>query len=164
MRALTLWQPWASLVAIGAKQWETRSWGTSYRGPLLIHAAMRNPPKIDNPLVFEEMIQALGVADFAELPRGAVLAVVDLTGIWKLIPPGPTELPICPSCLNREMLLGDWANLRHVWRLRGGFRLRVPVHAAGKRGLWRPNAAIVTTIKSQIGVYAQRRPTAPCEP
>ncbi len=37
-RALTLWQPWASLIAIGAKTIETRSWSTAYRGPLLIHA------------------------------------------------------------------------------------------------------------------------------
>lgn len=38
MKALTLHQPWASLVACGAKSIETRSWSTSYRGPLAIHA------------------------------------------------------------------------------------------------------------------------------
>lgn len=41
MKAITLWQPWASLVAIGAKTIETRSWATKYRGPLAIHAAAR---------------------------------------------------------------------------------------------------------------------------
>ena len=39
MRAFTLTQPWASLIAIGLKMHETRSWRTSYRGPLLIHAS-----------------------------------------------------------------------------------------------------------------------------
>ena len=39
MKSLTLTQPWATLVAIGAKRIETRSWSTSYRGPLAIHAA-----------------------------------------------------------------------------------------------------------------------------
>jgi activating signal cointegrator 1 len=39
MRVLTLTQPWATLVAIGEKEIETRSWATSYRGPLAIHAA-----------------------------------------------------------------------------------------------------------------------------
>lgn len=39
MRAITLTQPWATLVAIGAKRIETRSWATSYRGRLAIHAA-----------------------------------------------------------------------------------------------------------------------------
>jgi activating signal cointegrator 1 len=38
---LTLWQPWASLVALGVKSIETRSWSTKYRGPLAIHAAAR---------------------------------------------------------------------------------------------------------------------------
>jgi hypothetical protein len=41
MKAISLWQPWASLVVLGAKQIETRSWSTRYRGPLLIHAAKR---------------------------------------------------------------------------------------------------------------------------
>lgn len=39
MKALTLTQPWATLVAIGLKRIETRSWSTPYRGPLAIHAA-----------------------------------------------------------------------------------------------------------------------------
>lgn len=42
MKALTLWQPWASLVALGVKTIETRSWSTGYRGPLAIHAASTN--------------------------------------------------------------------------------------------------------------------------
>ena len=43
MKALTVWQPWASLIALGVKTIETRSWHTSYRGPLAIHAASRVP-------------------------------------------------------------------------------------------------------------------------
>lgn len=38
MKVLTLHQPWASLIALGVKTIETRSWTTSYRGPLAIHA------------------------------------------------------------------------------------------------------------------------------
>ena len=41
MKALTIWQPWASLLVSGQKKYETRSWATSYRGPIAIHAAMR---------------------------------------------------------------------------------------------------------------------------
>lgn len=43
MKALTLWQPWASLVALGVKRIETRSWSTDYRGPLAIHAGTKRP-------------------------------------------------------------------------------------------------------------------------
>ena len=34
--ALSVKQPWASLIASGKKSIETRSWSTQYRGPLLI--------------------------------------------------------------------------------------------------------------------------------
>lgn len=41
MKTISLWQPWASAIAYGAKRVETRSWKTDYRGPLAIHAAKR---------------------------------------------------------------------------------------------------------------------------
>lgn len=41
MKAISLWQPWASAVALGSKRIETRPWRTKYRGPILIHAAQR---------------------------------------------------------------------------------------------------------------------------
>lgn len=40
MKTLTLKQPWATLIAKGLKEYEFRSWKTSYRGPLLIHAGI----------------------------------------------------------------------------------------------------------------------------
>jgi ASCH domain len=43
MKALTVAQPWATLIAIGAKRIETRSWMTRHRGPLAIHAARAFP-------------------------------------------------------------------------------------------------------------------------
>ena len=39
MKVISLLQPWASLIALGEKKIETRSWKTDYRGPLLIHAS-----------------------------------------------------------------------------------------------------------------------------
>lgn len=38
MKAITLKQPWATLVAEGLKKYEFRSWKYSYRGEILIHA------------------------------------------------------------------------------------------------------------------------------
>lgn len=43
MKALSLWQPWATLIALGVKTIETRDWSTGYRGPLAIHATKRQP-------------------------------------------------------------------------------------------------------------------------
>ena len=42
MKALTIIQPWATLIASGHKMNETRSWKTNYRGEVLIHAG-KNP-------------------------------------------------------------------------------------------------------------------------
>lgn len=36
MKAITIWQPWASLAAIKKKRYETRSWATRYRGPIAV--------------------------------------------------------------------------------------------------------------------------------
>jgi len=38
MKALTISQPYASLIASGEKWVENRTWATRYRGPLAIHA------------------------------------------------------------------------------------------------------------------------------
>ena len=38
-KCLSVRQPWAWLIVHGHKPLENRSWATSYRGPLLIHAA-----------------------------------------------------------------------------------------------------------------------------
>lgn len=44
MKILSLTQPWATLMDIDAKKFETRSWATPYRGPIAIHAAKNLTP------------------------------------------------------------------------------------------------------------------------
>lgn len=64
MRALTIYQPWASLVIAGAKPFEFRGWSPRERGPayagligqrIVIHASSR---AIDRPLILR-LIQSL---------------------------------------------------------------------------------------------------------
>jgi activating signal cointegrator 1 len=40
MKALTIKEPWASLIINGYKEYEFRSWKTNYRGKILIHAGL----------------------------------------------------------------------------------------------------------------------------
>jgi hypothetical protein len=47
MKALSLWQPWASWIARGEKTIETRTWPARYRGPLLICAAKKRDPVLN---------------------------------------------------------------------------------------------------------------------
>ncbi len=41
MKAISIREPWASMIREGIKSIETRTWYTSYRGPLLICASKR---------------------------------------------------------------------------------------------------------------------------
>src|SRR3954462_15938308 len=74
MRALSVRQPWASLIAHGHKLIENRSWCTSYRGPLLIHAGQSVDREVGDR--FEHL-----VGPTLLLPRGGFVARVQLVEI-----------------------------------------------------------------------------------
>lgn len=83
MKALTLWQPWASLMAFKngpRKRIETRSWSTKYRGDIVICAAKsfnaQSRQAIDGHM-FRQAFRYHGV-DPKVLPRGAALCKVRL--------------------------------------------------------------------------------------
>ena len=80
MTVLSLIQPWASLVVIGAKQIEVRKWKTRYRGELLIHASKGFPGEYQYLGWHEPFKSALAAADlFVEnLPLGAIIGKVIL--------------------------------------------------------------------------------------
>ncbi len=40
MKAITIKEPWASLIVHGFKKYEFRNWKTNYRGKILIHAGL----------------------------------------------------------------------------------------------------------------------------
>jgi len=95
MKTITIWQPWASLIAIGAKHYETRSWATNYRGPIAIHAAALNPFKaiklIQNDTVMEmrRVLKDRGIltpsTDFRMLPLGCIIATAKLVNCWHIV-------------------------------------------------------------------------------
>ena len=45
MKAITIKEPWASMISHGFKTMETRPWSTSYRGKIAIHAGKGKPDK-----------------------------------------------------------------------------------------------------------------------
>lgn len=68
MKALTIQQPWAGLVARGEKTVELRKWTTNFRGPLLVCAGAR--------AWSDEAVESLG-----DGPRGVALCVVDVVDV-----------------------------------------------------------------------------------
>ncbi len=82
MRALSLRQPWASLVVAGLKDVENRRWRTTYRGPILIHAARTEESGAALAPLPEGALRWLRErAENGTLPRGALLGHVRLIDI-----------------------------------------------------------------------------------
>lgn len=164
MRTITLTQPWATLVAIGAKQIETRSWSTAYRGPLAIHAAKGLGPVggksgylefcTANEYVYAALHNA-GLVPFEwdadallALPFGKIVAVCELveckpTGsihehfeAWHV--EGRRKLWFLTD---QERAMGDYSRGRFAWLLDGISMLAKPVPAKGGLGLWEWSAS-----------------------
>lgn len=77
MKCLSVRQPWASLIVLGAKDVENRTWRTSYRGPLLIHASQRVEPHDAAYLAAAMRAEGLDWPDV--LQTGGVVGVATLT-------------------------------------------------------------------------------------
>ncbi len=133
IKALSLWEPWASLMATGAKTIETRSWSTSYRGPLLICASQRRNKTQLNDLLEDPDFQN-GLAGlcprwpvtFNDLNFGHAVAVVDLSNVV------PTSSMVLAQ---DEEAFGDFSNNRFGWCTRNLRRIK-PFPIKGKQGLF----------------------------
>jgi hypothetical protein len=133
MRALTIQQPYASLIARGDKWVENRGWYCGYRGRLAIHAG-KGTDYLDR--------EALALGDY---PTGMVLATVDLVACLRFDRlPDPSaavaprdlarlaEASIAPIEVRRHPhASGPWCLVLARLRL-----LREPVAARGMPGLW----------------------------
>jgi len=125
IKVITLWQPWASLVAHGYKQLETRGWSTKYRGSLLIHSA-KKWSKEQRQFHEQHSKEILGSAD---LPFGSMLAICELTEVV------PVE-DIQEILTERERLFGDYSPGRYAWTLDNMELFQTPVPWKGQQGLW----------------------------
>lgn len=142
MKAITIRQPWASLIVSldqngrPLKSVETRSWKTGYRGPLAIHAGKFRPDmffmgmngkKMD---IFAEA-GLHGDNDILNLPYGAVIGKVTLVDCLPL-----EELAVYALDTTRERAFGNWSPGRYGWILSNPILFEKPIPARGKQGIW----------------------------
>ena len=131
MKALSLLQPWASLVVMGLKTIETRSWNTSYRGELLIHASLGKR----GGLIAKEHPFKKYIADFDSLPFGALIGKVVLVDT---VP--AASLPYSDTHINRltmeEKAFGDYSGNRRAWIFEDAVSFNKPIPFKGSLGLW----------------------------
>ncbi len=132
MKILSLWQPWASLLILGIKRYETRSWGTDFRGEFGIHAAGYWGRECDDFFRLPQIraaLEAHGIRQVQDFPFGVVLGTAVLEDVV------PTDairdqLPLF------ERLLGNYADGRRAWKLGPVTRYATPVRARGRQGFW----------------------------
>ena len=145
MYAITLWQPWAQLIADRVKRYETRSWKPPKRligQRIAIHAGKRKVRNLPNEVGWQIYI-GYGPRWYERIPYGAIVATAMLVDVFYvkevqfdclkvevLSRPGlHTSIPIDP--------FGDYSVGRYVWSLIDIERLASPVSAKGRQGLWK---------------------------
>ena len=145
VNALTLHQPWASLIAHGVKTIETRSWSPprSAIGRLLaIHAGKQVArPESLHADTLAAIVELYGESWRTEIPRGAVVAVVRLAGAYQVDEDsGDNVLVMVAPYSSRKFVKvdphGDFEVGRWLWMLEE-VRPHELVPAIGHQGLWR---------------------------
>jgi hypothetical protein len=136
VRALSLTQPWATLIAIGAKSIETRSWRAAYDGVLAIHAARKWTPtdRVFALGAAAPVLHAAGWDPRGGLPTGEIVALVTVRDIVRV------EL-IRDTLSPQERIFGNYSDGRWAWLLELPRPLRKPVPMRGSLGLWLIDAA-----------------------
>ncbi|HNP80161.1 MAG TPA: ASCH domain-containing protein [Nitrospira sp.] len=148
MRVLSIRQPWATLIMLGIKQFETRRWRTDYRGELVIHAAATGGQTSTDALMrLERRIGAMPTSLVEkDYPLGALLGIVQLDEC----------LPISPRLIAAltplERQLGWYQDGGFVWDLARAGRVRFaePIPCAGRLGLWTLSADLVAQVEQEV--------------
>jgi hypothetical protein len=126
LKAISLWQPWATGIANGVKLIETRHWSTPLRGEIAIHAAKRWDA---DQRAFAEDERALGTIGFG-LPFGAIVAIATLRDVKR------TE-QLAGQLTEQEERWGNYGPRRFGW-LFTDVRPCGPlgVLCVGRQGIW----------------------------
>lgn len=157
MKALSLWQPWASCIAVGAKRNETRGKRTHHRGLLAIHAAKKWSRELAGTaedFVRRHHVPLPGVYAWRgsrerhqlerPLPLGAVVAVATLADCVRMT----TEWIEQQTDLERA--LGNYQPGRWGWVLEDVRPLAKPLPLKGRQSLWKLPDETARTIASRL--------------
>lgn len=125
MKALTIKEPYASIIMSGLKEYETRSWKTNYRGKIYIHASI----KIDDDLKSRNDLQKLVYDNNITLKPGYILCEAYLDDCIYM-----NDMFI-KNVSDKEKMVGRYELGRYAWHL-SDIRVIEPVQAKGKLGIW----------------------------
>lgn len=136
MKALSIWQPWATLIMTGHKRIETRGWPAPYaiRGERIAIAstkAIRGEQRVAcSAPAFQEHFVITGLLGLGNLPMGSVLGTVRVEGCREIDSDLMQSLDPC------EEAFGIYGPGRFAWFLTDPRPLDRPVPVKGGQGLW----------------------------
>ncbi len=131
MKAISLWQPWASLWCSDRKIHETRHWSTHHRGPLLVHAAKRFVKYFERDEPLREILDDEFGGHWAmDLPKGALIGIVNILDCFPADDLEPSHHR------SDDFQCGDFSTGRFAWR-RSTYRLfDKPIPYRGAQGIF----------------------------
>lgn len=146
IRALSLNQPWASLLILGEKRFETRSRRMNFRGRLAIHACKgfpRQAQELCSAPFFKEALARHGYKSWEELPFGKML------GFTEVVACDATEV-VALAISDQERAFGIYDAGRFAIKLGVPSRLKEPISCHGAQSLWRVPEGIAATMVAEL--------------
>lgn len=127
MKTISLFQPWASAMALGLKKIETRGTRIHHRGLVAIHAAKKWTD--DEREFCEDFARQFAKPALLDPPRGCIIAV------GRVVDVKPTE-ELVHSITYQESLLGNYGPRRFGWIFEDIIALDTPIPYRGQQGQW----------------------------
>ena len=127
MKVLSLLEPWASLIKENKKKIETRSWKTSYRGELYIHASQKPISKTDPAI--QKLLEYI---PNVEMAYGQIICKCNLVDCIEMTPEWIEEV----KKDKQEFACGEYAIGRYGWILEDIEVLTPPIPAKGHLQIW----------------------------
>ena len=118
MKVLTVREPYVTPMALGMKHYETRSWGTKYRGEIYIHTAKK--------------IYGFKSSKEKFFPLGYIVLKANLADCIKMDESFVEEIKRDPD----EYRFGFYEIDRYAWKLENIVELIDPIKATGHLGIW----------------------------
>lgn len=143
MKVISLWQPWASLIFVGRKSYETRGWKYSPKlkdQTIAIHSTKIFPNmKYISDELHEICVKEFGSDYQRSMLQSSILGTVKLGDII------PSEDHISLSL--DDKITGDWSAGRFGWKLYDIQSLKEPIIIGGKQGFWNVDDTLLGNYK-----------------
>lgn len=148
MKCLSVWEPWASLLACGHKAYETRSWLPPYeamRVDVAIHAGQSLAG-----MVHLDQDQCLADVCDRKLGRAHPFEFGRIIAVGRFGFTIPTDGIVAAGVLAEELAMGDWSPGRWAWRFLDVQHLRRSVPCRGRQKLFTLPADVAAQVQAQL--------------